>query len=88
MPTSRPELFEAASDAEGLARNLNQTNILALWDSPEASDECLQNAIGYLHRVANRMGYALTAKVEPTEPARTADALYTEWDYTESRRQV
>lgn len=87
MPVTRPELFEAASDAEGLARNLNQANILSLWDAPEASDECLQNAIAYLHRVADHMGYALTAKTAPTEPVRTAESLYTGWQYAESRGQ-
>jgi hypothetical protein len=86
--TTKPELFEAASDAEGLARSLNQANILSIWDAPGASDECLQNAVGYLRRVADRMGFAVTEKAPPVEPVRTAESIYTGWEYAESRGQL
>lgn len=82
MPT-QSDLFNVASFAEGMARQLIVAAHLSLHGAPKLSQEHTDNATDYLHRVADIMGYTLTPKAQPVQPAATAEA-YGPADYAAS----
>lgn len=83
-----PKLCDAASAAEGIARNLNQAFAFEAWGCEEARNNAIENAIGYLRQVADLLGHELVAQTPVVEPPRTPEAVFTPWDYAANRGQM